>query len=54
MTAASRDIFQEIFDKEFKAQFDAKKITYEHRLIRRHGRRRDEMVGRLCLGLQEL
>jgi isocitrate dehydrogenase len=28
-----KDIFQEIFDKEFKAQFDAKKITYEHRLI---------------------
>src|ERR1700729_297857 len=29
-----KDIFQEIFDKEFKSQFDAKKITYEHRLIR--------------------
>src|SRR5205814_6724588 len=28
-----KDIFQEIFDKEFKSQFDAKKITYEHRLI---------------------
>ena len=28
-----KDLFQEIFDKEFKAQFDAKKITYEHRLI---------------------
>src|ERR1700685_366217 len=28
-----KDIFQDIFDKEFKAQFDAKKITYEHRLI---------------------
>src|SRR5664279_4628368 len=28
-----KDIFQEIFDSEFKAQFDAKKITYEHRLI---------------------
>ena len=28
-----KDIFQKIFDKEFKAQFDAKKITYEHRLI---------------------
>ena len=28
-----KDIFQEIFDKEFKAKFDAKKITYEHRLI---------------------
>src|SRR6202140_5004542 len=28
-----KDIFQEIFDNEFKPQFDAKKITYEHRLI---------------------
>jgi isocitrate dehydrogenase len=28
-----KDIFQEIFDKEFKAAFDKKGITYEHRLI---------------------
>src|SRR5258706_1406925 len=28
-----KDIFQEIFDKEFKTKFDEKKITYEHRLI---------------------
>jgi isocitrate dehydrogenase len=28
-----KDIFQEIFDKEFKAAFDTKKLTYEHRLI---------------------
>jgi len=28
-----KDLFQETFDKEFKAKFDAKKITYEHRLI---------------------
>ena len=28
-----KDIFQEIFDKEFKDKFAAKKITYEHRLI---------------------
>jgi len=28
-----KDIFQEIYDKEFKAQFEAQKITYEHRLI---------------------
>ncbi len=27
------DIFQEVFDKEFKDEFAAKKITYEHRLI---------------------
>ncbi|HEY8267124.1 MAG TPA: NADP-dependent isocitrate dehydrogenase [Xanthobacteraceae bacterium] len=28
-----KDIFQEIFDREFKAAFEAKKLTYEHRLI---------------------
>jgi isocitrate dehydrogenase len=28
-----KDIFQDVFDKEFKAEFDKKKITYEHRLI---------------------
>ena len=28
-----KDIFQEVFEKEFKTQFDAKKIVYEHRLI---------------------
>ena len=28
-----KDLFQEVFDKEFKAQFDAKKLAYEHRLI---------------------
>ncbi|WP_139416461.1 NADP-dependent isocitrate dehydrogenase [Agromyces laixinhei] len=28
-----KDLFQEIFDTEFKAQFDAAGLTYEHRLI---------------------
>jgi isocitrate dehydrogenase len=28
-----KDLFQEIFDAEFKDQFEAKKLTYEHRLI---------------------
>jgi len=28
-----KDIFQDIFDREFKDKFAAKKITYEHRLI---------------------
>jgi isocitrate dehydrogenase len=28
-----KDIFQEIFDAEFKAEFDKHKIAYEHRLI---------------------
>ena len=41
MTAASRIIFAEIFDKEFKAEFAARGLTYEHRLI-------DDMVA-ACL-----
>ena len=28
-----KDLFQEVFDAEFKDQFEAKKLTYEHRLI---------------------
>jgi isocitrate dehydrogenase len=28
-----KDLFQEVFDKEFAGPFKAKKITYEHRLI---------------------
>jgi len=28
-----KDIFQDVFDKEFKAEFDKRKLTYEHRLI---------------------
>jgi isocitrate dehydrogenase len=28
-----KDIFQEIYDKQYKPQFDAAKIWYEHRLI---------------------
>jgi len=28
-----KDIFQEIYDNEFKAEFEKRKITYEHRLI---------------------
>ena len=28
-----KDLFQEIFDKEFKAKFQKAKLTYEHRLI---------------------
>ncbi len=27
------ELFQQVFDTEFKAQYDAKKLTYEHRLI---------------------
>ena len=28
-----KDLFQEVFDAEFKSAFDAKKLSYEHRLI---------------------
>jgi isocitrate dehydrogenase len=28
-----KDIFQEVFDNEFKAEFDKRGLTYEHRLI---------------------
>ena len=48
-----KDVFAEIFESEFKADFEAAGITYEHRLI-------DDMVarpevgGRLRLGVQEL
>jgi isocitrate dehydrogenase len=28
-----KDLFQEVYDQEFKAKFEAKGITYEHRLI---------------------
>ena len=28
-----KNLFQEIFDAEFKAKYDAQKLTYEHRLI---------------------
>src|ERR1700675_2840016 len=28
-----KDIFQEVFDTEFKVEFDKRKLTYEHRLI---------------------
>src|SRR6266567_2050621 len=28
-----KDIFQDVFDKEFKTEFDKNKLTYEHRLI---------------------
>jgi hypothetical protein len=31
--AGSKDIFEEIYQKEFKAKFDAAGIVYEHRLI---------------------
>lgn len=35
-----KDIFQEIYEKEFKSQFEAKGLSYEHRLI-------DDMVAQV-------
>lgn len=35
-----KDIFEEIFEKEYKTQFEEKKIWYEHRLI-------DDMVAQM-------
>lgn len=37
-----KDIFQEIYDKEYKAKFEALNIWYEHRLI-------DDMVLKFIL-----
>ena len=33
MMVASKDIFEEVYQNEFKAEFDKAKIVYEHRLI---------------------
>ena len=49
-----KDLFQEVFDAEFKAEFDKRKLMVRAPPHRRHGRLRAEMVGRLRLGLQEL
>ncbi|KAF1987449.1 isocitrate dehydrogenase NADP-dependent [Aulographum hederae CBS 113979] len=35
-----KDVFQEIYEKEYRSQFEAKKIWYEHRLI-------DDMVAQM-------
>ena len=49
-----KDIFQEVFDAEFKAEFDKRKLDLRASPDRRHGGVGAEMVGRLRLGLQEL
>ena len=53
-TARSRTSSQRVFDEEFKADFDANGPHLRAPADRRHGRRRDEVGGRLRLGLQEL
>ncbi len=49
-----KDIFQEIFDARVQVQIRRQEDHLRASPDRRHGRRGDEMVGRLCLGLQEL
>ena len=51
---AFKDIFQAVFDAEFKDAFDAGRPDLRAPPHRRHGRRGDEVGGRLRLGLQEL
>jgi isocitrate dehydrogenase len=48
-----KDLFQEVFEAEFKDKF-TKPDLVRAPPDRRHGRFRAEMVRRLCLGLQEL
>ena len=49
-----KDVFEEIFQAEFKAEFDANGHLLRAPPDRRHGRRGDEVGGRLRLGVQEL
>ena len=49
-----KDIFQEIFDKEFKEQIRREEAHLRAPADRRHGGGGAQMVGRLCVGLQEL
>jgi isocitrate dehydrogenase len=49
-----KDIFEEVYETEFKAEFDAAGLTYEHRLIDDMVACGHEVGGRLRLGLQEL
>ena len=51
---AFKDIFEEVFEAEFKADFEAAGPDLRAPPDRRHGRRGDEVGGRLRLGLQEL
>jgi isocitrate dehydrogenase len=51
---AFKDIFADVFEREFKADFDAGWPHLRAPPHRRHGRGRDEVGGRLRLGVQEL
>ena len=49
-----KDLFAEVFEAEFAAEFEAAGHHLRAPADRRHGRRRAEVGGRLRLGLQEL
>ena len=49
-----KDLFAEVYEAEFKADFEAAGHHLRTPPDRRHGRRRAEVGGRLRLGLQEL
>ena len=49
-----KDIFAEVYEAEFKADFEAAGHHLRTPPDRRHGRRRAEVGGRLRVGLQEL
>ena len=49
-----KDLFQEVFDAEFKEQFDGRRPHLRAPPHRRHGRLGAQVGGRLRLGLQEL
>jgi len=51
---AFKDIFQQVFDSEFKDAYEAAGLTYEHRLIDDMVAALHEVGGRVRLGLQEL
>ena len=47
-----KDIFAEVYEKEFKHKFELEKLTYEHRLIddmvaQRHGNLTDDLISEL-------
>jgi isocitrate dehydrogenase len=48
------EIFKNIFEGEFKAEFDKRKLFYEHRLIDDMVAQAIKSTGRVCLGLQKL
>ena len=49
-----KDIFEEVYEKDFKTRLRSQAPDLRTPPDRRHGRFGAEMVRRLCLGLQEL